>query len=76
MVPLGIVFSNSATEGEVEIFYEQSSGSWGLNDLTAATNAPAAAGDPDGFVFAAQERMDVVYRGADSHIRELYWGSA
>jgi len=40
--------------------------------------APAAAGDPNGFVFttAGVSGMHVVYRGADNDIHELYWASA
>src|SRR5271165_3095245 len=51
------------------------SGSWNVNDLTAATNAPAAAGNPNGYMFTANgvSGMHVVYRGADNHIHELYW---
>jgi chitinase len=51
------------------------SGNWSVNDLTAATNAPAAAGDPNGFTFTANgtSGMHVVYRGADNDIHELYW---
>ena len=51
------------------------SGSWNVNDLTAATNAPAAAGDPDGYEFTANgtSGMHVVYRGVDNDIHELYW---
>ena len=51
------------------------SGSWSVNDLTAATNAPAAAGDPDGYAFTANgtSGMHVVYRGVDNDIHELYW---
>ena len=45
---------------------------WQTNDLTAATGAIAAAGDPAGYVFAAQGTQHVVYRGTDNHVRELW----
>jgi hypothetical protein len=52
--------------------------SWtSVNDLTAATtNAPPAAGDPNGYVFDAQEQMHVVYHSADGHIDEFSWAHA
>jgi hypothetical protein len=51
------------------------SGSWNVNDLTAATNAQPAAGNPNGYVFTANgvSGMHVVYRGIDNDIHELYW---
>jgi hypothetical protein len=56
-----------------ELYWQN--GDWNVNDLTAATNAPAAAGDPNGYVFTANgvSGMHVVYRGADNDIHELYW---
>src|SRR5271166_2114617 len=50
-------------------------GSWNVNDLTAATNAQLAAGNPNGYVFTANgaSGMHVVYRGIDGHIYELWW---
>jgi len=44
-----------------------------LATLTAVTGSPAAAGDPAGYVFAAQGTQHVVYRGVDGHIHELWW---
>src|SRR5262249_32841508 len=44
---------------------------WGHFDLSAATGAPAAAGDPNGYVFVAEDRQHVGYRGVDGHIPEL-----
>jgi hypothetical protein len=45
---------------------------WHSGDLTAATGAIAAAGDPAGYVFDAQGSQHVVYRGTDNHIHELW----
>jgi len=82
--PDGFTFTANGTSGmhvvyrgaddDIHELYWQN-GAWGVNDLTAATNAPAAAGDPNGFVFTANETsgMHVVYRGADDDIHELYW---
>jgi hypothetical protein len=46
---------------------------WHTNDLTAATGATAAAGDPAGYVFDAQGTQHVVFRGGDNHVHELWW---
>ena len=48
---------------------------WHVNDLTAATGAPAAGVPPPaGYVFDAQGTQHVVYVGLDSHLYELWWG--
>jgi hypothetical protein len=46
---------------------------WHHNDLTAATGAPSASGEPSGYVFAAQNTQHVLYLGTDSHVHELWW---
>jgi len=46
---------------------------WHRNDLTAATGAAGAAGNPAGYMFDAQGTQHVVYRSGDGHIRELWW---
>src|SRR5271166_467372 len=82
--PNGFTFTANGTSGmhvvyrgaddDIQELYSQN-GAWGVNDLTAATDAPAAAGDPNGFTFTANgtSGMHVVYRGADNDIHELYW---
>ncbi|HKM72816.1 MAG TPA: hypothetical protein VJX94_22585, partial [Stellaceae bacterium] len=80
--PNGYVFTANGVSGmhvvyrgfdnDIHELYWQN-GDWNVNDLTAATDAPAAAGDPNGYVFAAQQQMHVVYIGADSHIHEFWW---
>ena len=82
--PSGFTFTADGTSGmhvvyrgadsDIHELYWQN-GAWGVNDLTAATDAPAAAGDPNGFTFTANgtSGMHVVYRGADNDIHELYW---
>jgi hypothetical protein len=55
-----------------ELWWEPQNG-WHHNDLSAAVNAPAAAGPPDGYMFDAQGTQHVVYQGSDSHIHELWW---
>jgi hypothetical protein len=41
-------------------------------DLTMASGAPQAAGDPFGFVFAAQGVQNIVFRATDGHAHELW----
>jgi hypothetical protein len=48
-------------------------GIWHTDDITASTSAPAAAGDPSGYMFDAQGSQHVVYRSQDGHIHELWW---
>jgi hypothetical protein len=61
------------TDNHIHELWWNSSG-WHHNDLTnAAGNAPAAAGDPAGYMFDAQGTQHVVYRGTDNHIHELWW---
>jgi Zn-dependent metalloprotease len=49
----------------------QMNGVWGHFDLSDVTGAPPAAGDPNGYVFDAENRQHIVYRGNDGHIHEL-----
>jgi catechol 2,3-dioxygenase-like lactoylglutathione lyase family enzyme len=60
-----------STDGHVHELGASLGGIWGHFDLTAMTGAPAAAGDPAGYVFDAENRQHVVYRGADGHVLEL-----
>ena len=83
--PNGFTFTANGTSGmhvvyrgadnDIHELYWQNGG-WSVNDLTAGTNAPAAAGDPNGYVFDAQEQMHVVYPSADGHIDEFWWAPA
>jgi hypothetical protein len=41
-------------------------------DLTIASGAPQAAGDPFGFVFAAEGVQNIVFRATDGHAHELW----
>ena len=47
----------------------------GHDDLTALSHAPAAEGNPFGYVFDALGMQNVVYRGADGHLHCLYWST-
>ena len=49
---------------------------WHISDLTTATGAAPAAGDPAGYVFDARATQHVVYRGTDNHIHQLWWNTA
>jgi hypothetical protein len=62
-------------DNDIHELYWQN-GAWSVNDLTATTGAPAAAGDPNGYVFDAQEQMHVIYPSADGHIDEFWWTPA
>jgi len=45
---------------------------WNHNDLTIASGAPTAAGDPVGYTWDADKSEYTVYRGNDGHIHELW----
>ena len=79
--PAGYMFDAQGTQhvvyrgsgSHVHELWWNSSG-WHQNDLTnAAGGAPAAASDPAGYMFNAQNTQHVVYRGSDNHIHELWW---
>lgn len=42
-------------------------------DLTDNFGAPAAAGDPVGYVFDAEGSQHVIYRDGSGHLHELWW---
>jgi hypothetical protein len=46
---------------------------WNRADLTAATGAADAAGDPAGYTWNIDSTQHVVYRGTDGHIHELWF---
>ena len=46
---------------------------WHHNDLTLATGAPIAVGDPAGYTWDVDRTQHVVYRGNDGHIHELWF---
>jgi outer membrane protein assembly factor BamB len=43
---------------------------WHHTDISVLANAPAAAGDPSGYVLLSEEF--VVYRGTDNHVHQLF----
>lgn len=63
-------------DGHVQELWWDAAGGWHGGDLTRATGAPAAAGDPVGYLFAAQGTQHVIYRSGDGHLRELWWDAA
>jgi hypothetical protein len=64
-----IVYARKLQIGHVyDMAIDQTSGSWVARDLTRATQAPAAVGDPSGY-FGQVPR--VVYRGQNNYILEL-----
>ena len=48
---------------------------WHQRDLCTATGAPAATGDPHGYVFVARGSQHIAYRADDKHIHELQYDS-
>jgi hypothetical protein len=82
--PWGYAFDGTATQHVVyhgidghiwELWWDAFNG-WGGGDLCEATGAPHAAGDPTGYVLAADGTQHVVYRAVDGHIHELWWDAA
>jgi hypothetical protein len=82
--PWGYAFEGTATQHVVyrgvdghiwELWWDGASG-WGGGSLTSETGAPLAAGDPTGYVLAADGTQHVVYRAVDGHIHELWWDAA
>jgi hypothetical protein len=53
-------------------FVQRKGGGWRHNDLSRATGAPAAAGNPSGYVWEFDQTQHIVYRGGDTHIHELW----
>jgi hypothetical protein len=52
----------------------QGQGGVGHGNLTAQANAVSAAGDPLPYYDSVRSTNIVAFRGADRHIRSLYWG--
>ncbi len=82
--PAGYVFDAQQTQhvvyrsgdGHIRELWWDAAGGWQHGDLSAATGAPSAVGDPAGYMFDAQETQHVVYRSGDGHIQELWWDAA
>ena len=64
------------TDNHIHELWWGAANGWRGGDLCAETGAPAAAGDPFGYVFDAQGTQHVVYRAATGHIIELWWDAA
>jgi hypothetical protein len=60
-------------DGHIHQLWWDATNGWGRGDLTAVTGGPQAAGDPSGYVHDALGTQQVVYRGEDNHIHELWW---
>jgi hypothetical protein len=79
--PGGFAFDIGNTQN---VFYRDASGNiwllswnevdyWTNVNLTKATNAPSAAGDPVGYAFDAQGTQHIMYRDVNGNIQELWW---
>jgi hypothetical protein len=66
------VFFRSANGHIHELKSDAAAASWQHQDLTAATGAPAAAGNPSAYPFLGQKTLHVVYWSADGVIHELW----
>jgi hypothetical protein len=76
------VFASTATQHVVfrgnggshihELWWDDN-GLWRHSDLTAASQAPAANGEPTNYTFEAQGTQHVNYLGTDGHVHELWW---
>jgi hypothetical protein len=62
------------TDGAVHELWWAADSAWSHADLSGQTGAPAAAGDPTGYLFRGQGTQHVVYRGNDAHLHEEWWG--
>lgn len=68
------VFARNADGDIVELFSKQGvTPGWEQNNLTNATKAPKAAGNPCAFFLKADGTEHVVYRGMDGQMNELYF---
>jgi hypothetical protein len=67
-----IVFRGSGGPHIHELWWDDN-GLWRHSDLSAASQAPAANGDPTNYTFEAQGTQHVNYLGTDNHIHELWW---
>jgi hypothetical protein len=63
-------------DGHIHELWWNAAEGWHNSNLSALTHAPAAAGVPTGYVFAAQSSQHVIYRGHNGHIHELWWATA
>jgi hypothetical protein len=61
------------SDGHIHELFQPSGGNWGNGDLNieSGNTAPAAAGDPAGYV-RSDNVNSVVYRGADNQIHEFF----
>jgi hypothetical protein len=67
----GHVFYRGTDDGVHEL-YRDANSKWAHNDLTKATRAPMAAGEPAGYVEEANKTQHVVFRTGDGDLIELY----
>ncbi|HYO84776.1 MAG TPA: hypothetical protein VES20_25465 [Bryobacteraceae bacterium] len=63
------------SDGHLHELYWTGPNPVGHGDLTALASAPAATGDPSGYVDLLRGVNIVVYRSTDGHIRSLYWSN-
>ena len=67
-----IVFRGSGGSHIHELWWDDN-GLWRHSDLTVASQAPLANGDPTNYTFEGQPTQHVNYVGTDGHVHELWW---
>jgi hypothetical protein len=67
-----VVFRGSGGSHIHELWWDDN-GLWRHSDLTLASQAPLANGDPTNYTFEAQGTQHVNYLGTDGHVHELWW---
>ena len=67
-----VVFRGNSGSHIHELWWDDN-GLWRHSDLTAASQAPAANGEPTNYTFEAQGTQHVNYLGTDGHVHELWW---
>ena len=61
------------TDGDIHSLYWTGTGAVGHDNLSGVAGTPKAAGDPVAYYTAHDDVHQVVYRGVDDHLYELWW---
>jgi hypothetical protein len=69
---VSVTVTGSIPGGFLVVVVDRNVSPWKHNDLTQATGAPGAEGDPAGYTWDVDGTQHVVYRDSDGHIHELW----
>ena len=72
MRPASNIVAYRSVDGRILSVY-WADGPSGLDDLSGTAGTPPAAGDPVGYYTPHDDTHQIVYRGNDNHLYELYW---